>query len=208
LPHAKTLSVFSDDADQASAWVLDFGTARLTLALSAETWRGFSGEGQALMALLRHDDDGGKAFARVRSQLHWQPDLDASDLASDLDLSVDVVTDTLRVLGSCGLVGFDVFTDRYFHRVLPLDLSLVEDMHPRLSDARELLRQGAVTVVRPKPFDATVASGGVLQRVREMDGELSCTCPWFAKHQGQRGPCKHVLAAEAARGKIQGTPRA
>jgi predicted nucleic acid-binding Zn finger protein len=22
-----------------------------------------------------------------------------------------------------------------------------------------------------------------------------CTCPWFSKHQGQRGPCKHVLAA-------------
>ncbi|MBT8415649.1 MAG: SWIM zinc finger family protein, partial [Boseongicola sp.] len=23
-----------------------------------------------------------------------------------------------------------------------------------------------------------------------------CTCPWFAKNAGQRGPCKHVLAVE------------
>ncbi|MEL6542707.1 MAG: SWIM zinc finger family protein, partial [Pseudomonadota bacterium] len=23
----------------------------------------------------------------------------------------------------------------------------------------------------------------------------ACTCPWFSKYQGQRGPCKHILAA-------------
>ena len=23
---------------------------------------------------------------------------------------------------------------------------------------------------------------------------LSCTCLWWAKHSGSRGPCKHVLA--------------
>lgn len=200
LPHARTLSVYSDDGDQASAWVLDFGSARLTLALSAETWRGFSGEGQALMALLKHADDGGAAFARVRSQLQWQAALDVPALAAEIALPGEVIADTLRVLGSCGLVGFDVFEERYFHRVLPLDLSVVEDMHPRLSDARELLQRGAVTVLRQHPFDASVASGDVLHRVREVDGELRCTCPWFAKHQGQRGPCKHVLAAEASRG--------
>ena len=199
LPHAQTLAVYADDADQASAWVLDFGSARLTLALSAETWRGFSGEGQALKALMKHDDDGGVAFARVRSQLQWQAALDVSLLAKELALSEDAVSDTLRVLGSCGLVGFDVFDNRYFHRVLPLDLSMVEDMHPRLNDARELLQQGAVTLHKIEPLDASVASGDVQHRVREVDGELQCTCPWFAKHQGQRGPCKHVLAAEAFR---------
>ena len=25
-----------------------------------------------------------------------------------------------------------------------------------------------------------------------------CTCPWWGKHQGTRGPCKHVLAARMA----------
>lgn len=200
LPHAKSLSVYADEGDQASAWVLDFGAARFTLALSAESWRGFSGEGQALRALLRHDDQGGLAFARIRSQLHWQASLDAAQMAVDQALPLDVVSDTLRVLGSCGLVGFDVFEGRYFHRVLPLDLSLVEDMHPRLSDARALIAQGAVTLITAEPLKATVSSGGVLHQVREVDGELTCTCPWFAKHRGLRGPCKHVLAAEAVRG--------
>lgn len=48
LPFARALTVYADDSQQANAWVVDFGEARLTLALSAEVWRGFSGEGQAL----------------------------------------------------------------------------------------------------------------------------------------------------------------
>jgi len=84
--------------------------------------------------------------------------------------------------------------------VLPFDLSDVEDMHPRLAAARELIDGGAVSIVKASPFEATVRSGDVAHRVREKAGELHCTCPWFATHQGQRGPCKHVLAAEASRG--------
>jgi hypothetical protein len=198
LAQARSLAVYADDGDQASAWVVDFGDARLTLALSAETWRGFSGEGQALRALMRHADDGGAALARVRSQLHWQAALDARAVAGALALDVATVDDTLRVLGSSGLVGFDVAEGRYFHRVLPLDLGLVEDLHPRLADARALLQAGAVTMHSRAPLDASVASGDIAHHVRELDGELQCTCPWFAKHRGLRGPCKHVLAAEAA----------
>jgi hypothetical protein len=32
--------------------------------------------------------------------------------------------------------------------------------------------------------------------VRLSPSGVRCTCPWFSKHQGQRGPCKHVLAAQ------------
>ena len=200
LPRARSLAVFADDSQQASAWVLDFGAARLTLALSPEVWRGFSGEGQALRALLRASTRSAGTLARVRSALQWQPRLDAVQLAGELALDVDEVEDTLRVLGASGLAGFDVAEGRYFHRVLPLDLSEVEDMHPRLAAARELIDAGAVTVAKASPFEAAVRSGDTVHRVREKAGELHCTCPWFAAHQGQRGPCKHVLAAEATRG--------
>jgi hypothetical protein len=199
LPRARSLTVFADDAQQASAWVLDFGQARLTLALSPEVWRGFSGEGQALRALLHASARGEAMLARVRAALAWQPRLDAAALAGDLALEAGAVEDALRVLGACGLAGFDVSDGHYFHRVLPFDLSGVEDMHPRLAAARELIAGGAVTVVSDDPFEATVRSGEVLHRVREKSGELHCTCPWHAAHEGQRGPCKHVLAAEAAR---------
>jgi predicted nucleic acid-binding Zn finger protein len=30
-------------------------------------------------------------------------------------------------------------------------------------------------------------------------GQLSCTCLWWAKYRGGRGPCKHVLATRMAR---------
>ena len=196
LAKAATLTVHADEAQQSSAWVLDFPGARLTLALSAETWRGFSGEGQALRALMRMADDA--ALARVRAQLNWQSLIDAPALAASLGLPLASVEDSLRVLGASGLVGFDVTQGRYFHRVLPFDLGAVEDMHPRLADARDLLAQGAVQVLKTDPVDGRVDSGGTLHTVRESDGVLHCTCPWFAKHQGGRGPCKHVLAMEAA----------
>jgi hypothetical protein len=41
---------------------------------------------------------------------------------------------------------------------------------------------------------ATVRSGEQVYRVRRLDVGFSCTCPWWARHRGQRGPCKHALA--------------
>lgn len=196
LPKAQSLTAFADAAHQACAFVLDFGSARLTLALSAEVWRGFSGEGQALSALMQAEGDAvRRATAHLRAQLAWQASLDVPALASALSIPEPIANDSLRVLGASGLVGFDVFESRYFHRVLPFDVSMHADWHPRLLDARELLQSGALRVVRTTPFEVAVASGGVEHRVREVAGELHCTCPWYAKHQGLRGPCKHALAA-------------
>ena len=200
LPFASSLSVYADDSQQSNAWVVDFGEARLTLALSAEVWRGFSGEGQALWALMQADSgEVASTLARVRSQLQWQAALDASALARELKVEAGVVEDVLRVLGASGLAGYDVFAGSYFHRVLPFDLSMADDLHPRLVDAKALIESGAVHVLKTASFEADVQSGDTAHRVREVDGELRCTCPWFAKHQGERGPCKHVLAAAVLR---------
>jgi predicted nucleic acid-binding Zn finger protein len=46
---------------------------------------------------------------------------------------------------------------------------------------------------------ATVRSGDVDYLVRWDEGGARCTCAWFARHHGKRGPCKHILAAELAR---------
>jgi hypothetical protein len=200
MPRARSLAIWADDAQQSSAWVLDFGSARLTLALSAETWRGFSGEGQALGALIRSARPAGAGtLARVRAALRWQDVLDARALAADLGTDPADVDDALRVLGASGLAGYDLDAAAHFHRMLPYDLALFDDLHPRLADARTLLAEGAVTLARPAPLEARVASGGTVHHVREQDGALRCTCPWYAKHLGLRGPCKHVLAVEAAR---------
>jgi hypothetical protein len=47
---------------------------------------------------------------------------------------------------------------------------------------------------------ATVTVEDHSQQVRTAaDGTLTCTCAWWAKYAGGRGPCKHVLAADAHR---------
>lgn len=191
---AKSLSAFADDAQQASAWVLEYPGARIHLVLSADVWRGFSGEGQALRALLQGSE---VSLPEVRAQLQWQSVIKAEEIAANLASTEDAVDRALHILGVSGLAGYDVSEASYFHRELPFDLSMAEDLHPRLVSARELLQADAVRIVSEKPAELEIASGGITHRVREADGELRCTCPWFAKYQGQRGPCKHVLAAEA-----------
>jgi hypothetical protein len=193
---ATSLTLYGDAAGQCSVWVLTFPGITLTLALTAEVWRGFSGEGQALRALLRRDTD--RVLARVRGALSWQHLVDAEALAAELNVDVDLINDCLRVLGTSGLVGFDVVAQRYFHRVLPFNIDDAVDFNPRLVDARALVDAGAVTLDANRS-GATVHSGDVSYRVRVVDEETRCTCPWFAKHQGDRGPCKHALAFELSR---------
>lgn len=196
LPKATSLTVYADEAQQTSAWVLDFPGARLSLVLSAQTWRGFSGEGQALSALMRMADN--PAVAPVKAQLAWQTLLKTQDLATRLTLPVSDIEDSLHILGASGLVGFDLAEGGYFHRVLPFDLSSLEDLQPRLAGARQLVAEGSVRVLQREPVDARVSSGSTEYSVRGSEDDLHCTCPWYAKHQGERGPCKHVLAVLAS----------
>ena len=69
-------------------------------------------------------------------------------------------------------------------------------MHPRLRDATALVEAGAV---RLEGEIARVRSGDTAHVVRRTAEGDRCTCPWYAKHRGSRGPCKHVLAADLVR---------
>nr|WP_238362593.1 SWIM zinc finger family protein [Actinopolymorpha pittospori] len=69
-------------------------------------------------------------------------------------------------------------------------------MHPRLREASALAEVGAVRRVRGG-FEVKTE---VTHRVRLDRSPPTCTCRWWGKHQGQRGPCKHVLAAELIEG--------
>lgn len=196
LPLTRQVTVFTDGHQQASAWLLELQGARLTLAMSAEPWRAFSGEGQALKSLIQMSNHPG--LSSLRAQLHWQPRLRATELVHRLQLSNDLVQQGLHALGASGLLGFDLAEACYFHRVLPFDLSALGEMHPRLVAAHQLLASGQVRLISRTPVHASVGEGDVPHTVREHDGQWRCTCPWYAKHQGERGPCKHVLAVEAA----------
>lgn len=192
---AETLRVWSDDASGVSAWALEFTTGRFWLVISPDLSRGFSGEGQVLAELAGSNWEPG--LPAVRTQLKWQAVLDADAVAAAAGIPARQATTALAALGSRGLVCFDPESGAYFHRELPFDLSRVESLHPRLKAARKLLAAGGVRWKRraAEGGEAMVSGSGVEHRVRLNAGDDRCTCRWFSRYQGERGVCKHILAA-------------
>jgi hypothetical protein len=178
---------------QPSVWVVHLANARVTLVVSPEIYRGFSGEGAVPDALATASD---VAVAQVGEHLEGQARLDAETLSLATGAPLASVVDSLSVLGAAGRIGYDLHAGGFFHRDLPFDRSSLEGMQPRLRNARELLDAGAVTLQKDR---AMVQSDDTAYSVRFTDDGLTCTCAWFAKHRGERGACKHALAAQLAR---------
>ncbi|WP_420136754.1 SWIM zinc finger family protein [Sphingomonas sp.] len=196
LLRAQSLRVWCDEESGASGWEVRYPVGAFFLMISPEVFRGFSGEGQALATLAKPPAD--VVLAKVRASLTWQSQVDPDRLARELDLHSTEVEAALGVLGSRGLAGYDVDRRRYFHRELPFDLAKVEEMQPRLSDARKLIEGGMVRRLQDSRGDVAifeVQGTGTIHRTRIAGEQQSCSCPWFSKYQGQRGPCKHILAA-------------
>ena len=199
LPFATTLRVYGplpadDRAAEPSVWELELEGARVVFALSPELFRGFSGEGGVLADLAAADEG---AVEEVADTLHGEPAIDVEDVSRVTGIERTRVQTALGVLGAAGRVGYDLAQSAYFHRELPYDRSVLDKLHPRLLGARELVEQGAVSLQGEGA--ATVRSGGAEYLVRVDGGVAGCTCAWYAKHRGDRGPCKHVLAVEHAR---------
>lgn len=215
LRHAKTVRIYapaapttparwgtsaaaaSADGAAAVAWEVQLPGMRLTLMLSQSASRGFSGEGGVL-----HDLASGPAAAdaeRVGELLAWQPRIDVGELAKQSGLPVGRVRAALTTLGTSGQIGYDLAEEAYFHRHLPYRAGAAEMRNPRLRGARALVASGAVRLDGPlarvgKDDDAHVV------RTDAASGQLSCTCFWWAKYRGGRGPCKHALSVGMARG--------
>lgn len=102
------------------------------------------------------------------------------------------------IVGACRDHGIELIAVTDHYRVRSSD-SLTRAaqeagiMHPRLRNARELVESDGV---RPRGDGGFFVRGtGVEHSVALTESGGACTCRWYAKHQGVRGPCKHVLAA-------------
>lgn len=185
--HAERVVIFGvNDLDESPlAFVLERRGMRLSCVMSADRWRGFSGEGGLLRELAAPVDEGD--LAALRGRLAWQ-----DDVSKEFTQASPVALTHLAVEGS---VGFDLAATRYFHRELPFDRTSLMGLQPRLAEARRLLECGAAREMAG--FVEVDGAHGRYRLSRDAgSGEWSCTCPWFAKHRGERGPCKHALAAE------------
>ncbi|MEV3860010.1 SWIM zinc finger family protein [Streptomyces sp. NPDC050095] len=199
LRHATALRVFgpgtATGAAVASAWEAVLPGMRLTLTLSPDAARGFSGEGGVLEALAT--DEAAQDAELISVLLAWEPRIDLGDLAASSGLPVPRVRAALVRLGTSGRVGYDTAEAAYFHRELPYDADRVERHNPRLRDARALVSAGSVAL--QGELGTVTADDGHVHRVREDGGKLSCTCMWWARYRGGRGPCKHALAVRMVR---------
>ena len=195
LPGAKTLRLWADDGAGVTAWEVEHEAARMFVVLSPEIHRGFSGEGQLLELLA---SGGGRDILRtVRARLHWQTRIDAEALAIDLRVPAARVHGALAALGARGLAGYDAADGTFFHRELPFDLDRIEALQPRLKNARKLLDDGGARLVerRGETVDFEIRGTDVRHQVRLAPAGDRCTCPWWSRYRGRRGPCKHLLVA-------------
>lgn len=180
--HAETVRIY-DGGGQATAWELCMPGARFLLLVSADVWRGFSGEGQALFALARQASQA--SIARVRASLRWQGTVTDADEAA------------LARCAALGLLGYDLGAQAWFHRELPFEVEKIDGLNPRLAAARKLAYAVEIERRSGDRVDAWVRSRGADHRV-QTGPNAACTCPWFSKHGLTRGPCKHILAVEMA----------
>ncbi|WP_344928133.1 SWIM zinc finger family protein [Saccharopolyspora gregorii] len=192
LPHAVALRAYSPAAEESTAvaWEVELPHLRLTLMLSPEPGRGFSGEGGVLDDLATGSAEADADL--ISALLAWEPTIDVPELARQADLPPERVRAALTVLGTSGQVGYDLAEQAYFHRCLPFSAGAVETRNPRLRRARALIAEGLVRRDR-EIFQVGTPARAQLVRA-DGAGALSCTCPWWARYRGGRGPCAHVLA--------------
>lgn len=204
LPLVREVNLYVDNDAGVHAWVAETDWCRFWLVLSPALHRGFSGEGQVLESLV--DDGWQDRVDSVRDVLSEDLDeggpaetIDPAELASRLGCTAVEARTGLAALATSGLAGFDAGTGYYFQRQLPFNLERVARDQPRLRTAQKLVDNNAVNVrsqISLSHADLEVTSGSTVYFVRLRDDGNLCSCPWFSRYAGQRGPCKHVLAAQ------------
>lgn len=184
------------DGARSCAFELTVPGARVWFVLSPDVTRGFSGEGAALDLLA--DASTVAEAVELRGHLGWRARLDEDELARLSGTTPARVRELLAVLGSQGLVGRDLASDAWFRRDLPFAGELIPKLAPRVGRAATITRDDVE--IRRLPaggHEVFVRSGDIEHRVILDGGSASCTCQWYVRHAGSRGPCRHVLAARA-----------
>lgn len=202
LTHVQSMSFHApteSDSVAGAMVTLELPGARLTLGLTDQEWRGHSGEGSLLVDLAKPEVR--EDAALLSALLSFEPIIDVDRLAREAALSTKRVEAALAVLAASGRVGWDIHDHAYFHRELPDNPDAIEKANPRLVSARKLVADNAL-----RPLEGSPRTWIVRSRDAEYQTTLGenpevpeegarCTCSWYLKHAGNRGPCKHVLAA-------------
>lgn len=167
---------------------------RLTLAISPNNNRGFSGEGNILEKMdYELPMEYIYAFNRLlKSNETFNPTM----LAIDHSIYFDDMQVLTANLSAIGLLGFDLHNRQHYYRRLPFKMDRLLSLNPRLKNAKKLIADDNIQLIENNQTQtlAKVKSSENEYTVLIKNGEEKCTCQWFAKYQNKRGICKHILA--------------
>jgi hypothetical protein len=193
---ADELKVFPHPTMQSTTWQLYFGNVRFSLSISRDTWRGFSGEGAALESLIEDVPD--NWIEALDKYSYANQIFNPTMLAVDEGLNMKKVDNLTGRLSAMGMLGFDLDENHFFYRRLPFKLKRILSLNPRMKDAEKLLEENKVEIITKidTRVEARVEGSGVHHAVVLEENKERCTCTWYSRNQGERGPCKHVLAVK------------
>jgi hypothetical protein len=196
LPYIDQMQVFPHADMQSTTWKLHMGNIRFSFSLSRESWRGFSGEGAILDSLI--DDISDEWIDALDKYAYANQAFNPSVFALDENTSLKKIDNLTGRLAAMGLLGYDLDDNGFFYRRLPFKLSRIIGLNPRMKNAEKLIAEGKVEILNKNPArtEARVQGTGVHHTVIIENDKERCTCEWFSKYQGERGPCKHVLAVK------------
>lgn len=196
LPYIDSMQVFPHPNMQSTTWQLYMGNIRLSFSLSRESWRGFSGEGALLNHLTTEVSD--EWIDALDKYAYANQSFNATVLALEENFSLNTTENLTARLAAMGLLGYDLDENEFFYRRLPFKLSRILGLNPRMKNAEKLIEDGKVEILNntKERTEARVEGTGVHHTVILEEDKERCTCEWFSKYQGERGPCKHVLAVK------------
>jgi hypothetical protein len=196
LPLVEKIFVYESADKQTAAFVCEFGKMQLLMAFSPDAYRGFSGEGKALEQLT--DNLPLEWVYGLNGLLKANETFDPILLSIEHDIEFNTMDQLTASLSSIGLLGYDVVDYNHFYRQLPFKTERILSLNPRLKNAKKLLAEQEVKVLKNENGEITAEVKGtnVTHRVKLTAEQEHCTCEWFTTYQGKRGICKHILATK------------
>ncbi|MEM6805565.1 MAG: SWIM zinc finger family protein, partial [Bacteroidota bacterium] len=193
---ADGMTVYAHKHMQSTTWQLHFGPIHFTLSLSRDSWRGFSGEGAALESLI--EDIPEALIKRFDNLSYANQEFNPSLMAIKEDIDFAQMDKLSARLSAMGMLGYDLQGNHFFYRQLPFKMHRILSLNPRMKEADKLLEAGKVEIISRTAdrVEARVQGSGVFHQVLLEGNQSRCTCTWYARHQGERGMCKHILASK------------
>ena len=196
IPLINELKIYSHQQMQSVTFILCFEELHFVFSVSRDFWRGFSGEGAALEELIEDLPD---ALIRAFDNYAFTNQVfNPTMMSFEEGIDISKIEKLSTKLSAMGLLGYDLDRNGFFYRRLPFKLERILSLNPRLKGAEKLLEDDKVHITHKDgdEIEARVLGSGVYHYVVIKGNMQKCTCTWFSQNQGERGPCKHILAVK------------